>query len=450
MTTNSFASAFTKPWQLNNPVIPEDHEKSNLKYGRLVPALKTGFPVFNKYIGFTPEPDIFESPFEYMPFKLFSDTLISKSKYAGMAYLDIGDDDFDLTIHEIMTTSNRFRTGEKLTPTEKKDFKIALNDFNTKYGKPSVAELKNKSLRQAIITIDANSGFDKHNFSEASWQTWIAERDKIIHDTALSDEEKIATYKRLCGQMKTLILSFAADGGSSSDETVRDYSDDDYSEDEWDEDDEGDESIKQALAKVKADEAVKSIDAFKQKAGDKKAKAKKKEEDENKEAEDFPTQQQDAVKLAEANDKKAEAEIKADAEIKAITAVYNSTTQFTDLTTGIKIDEALLDDDDGILDGDLEKFAIEMDQSSEGAKTGKYGRTIDKVAYIQMGKDLNNIIDRYVPGDYDKDTVKILLKFAIKYKETWDWNNASAVGKRDQIIKSMLELWKLNKFNKTG
>ena len=66
-----------------------------------------------------------------------------------------------------------------------------------------------------------------------------------------------------------------------------------------------------------------------------------------------------------------------------------------------------------------------------------------------MGEDLNRIIDNY-DGNYDKESVKILLKFAIKYKETWDWNNASAVGQRDQIIKSMLELWKLNKFNKTG
>jgi hypothetical protein len=42
--------------------------------------------------------------------------------------------------------------------------------------------------------------------------------------------------------------------------------------------------------------------------------------------------------------------------------------------------------------------------------------------------------------------VKILLKFATKYKETWSWNNASASGKRDELIRDMLNLWKINKF----
>jgi hypothetical protein len=67
-----------------------------------------------------------------------------------------------------------------------------------------------------------------------------------------------------------------------------------------------------------------------------------------------------------------------------------------------------------------------------------------------MGKDLSNLIDNYDEGDYDKEDVKILIKFATLYKVSWRWDTGGVNSPRKVYIQDMLDLWKLNKFNKTG
>lgn len=432
MTTNSFASAFTKPWQNNNPVIPEDHEKSNMKYGRLVPAFKTGFPVFKNYIGMTTEPDFFESQFENISEIDFYKKMMGGTKYENISYADIVDDDnamyfdIDSKLYKLYQLNELSHTKKGLTKNEQKIFKDALKEFNAKYtGGGSDSD-------------SSDGGSDSDSSDEdsvKSYNTTDAESDaEYATDYSTGDDEEDpywAKYDKMRKMMKQLI------------------SDDDLSdEDDWsDEDDLGDEDkgwgkddehLKEIIKEIESDELAQLVkeklnDIITQLETDELQRVEKEEEEEAaKEANEKKAAAKKAAKEAKKN------------EIKAITAVYNANEKFNDLTKSITIDKKIYDANGEISDDTMKTFHTKAGQEGMTVKTGKYGQNINKEEYLQMGSNLEDIIDDYDEGDYDGETVKILIKFATKYKETWRWDSGS--DKRKKVIEDMLELWKLNKF----